>query len=63
MKYYDNLKVVYQIQTMLREWQQQDEEQRPAAAPGNPENNRKTDDRKLPVKASPEQSAEPTLKR
>jgi hypothetical protein len=34
---------------MLREWQQQDEEQRPAATPQN-----KTDDRKLPVKASPE---------
>jgi len=50
VKYYENLKVVYQIQTMLREWQQQDEEQKPAAAP---EINRKTDDRKLPVKASP----------
>jgi Putative zinc-finger len=64
VKYYDNLKVVYQIQTMLREWQQQDEEQRPAATPqNNQENNRKTDDRKLPVKASPEPIADPVLKR
>jgi hypothetical protein len=58
VKYYENLKVVYQIQTMLREWQQQDDEQ-PAATPGN---NRKTDDRKLPVKTSPAQIAEPDLK-
>ena len=58
VKYYENLKVVYQIQTMLRQWQQQDEEQRPAATP---DNNRKTDDRKLPVKTSPEQIAEPDL--
>jgi anti-sigma factor RsiW len=47
MKYYENLKFVYQIQTTLRDWQQQDEDQRPAndrktASP-------KTDDRKLPV--------------
>jgi hypothetical protein len=54
VKYYDNLKVVYQIQTMLREWQQQDTEQ--PAAP-------KTDDRKLPVKASPEHIDKPELKR
>ena len=34
VKYYDNLKVVYQIQTMLHEWQQEDEEaQRQKAAP------------------------------
>jgi hypothetical protein len=66
VKYYDNLKVVYQIQTMLREWQQQDEEQRPGQNNQAPQNNQpqsKTDDRKLPVKASPEQIAEPILKR
>jgi len=67
VKYYDNLRVVYQIQTMLREWQQQDEEQRPGVSQKNqaPQNNQqtKTDDRKLPVKASPEPSAEPVLKR
>jgi hypothetical protein len=45
VKYYENLKVVYQIQTLLRDWQQQVDEQKPAPA------ERKTDDRKLPVKA------------
>ena len=30
-KFYDNLKVVYQIQSTLREWQQRDDEQAPAA--------------------------------
>jgi hypothetical protein len=46
VKYYENLKVVYQIQTLLRDYQQQVDEQKPA--PADP---RKTDDRKLPVKA------------
>jgi len=52
VKFYDNLKIVYQIQTTLKEWQQQTEEQKPAAE--------KTDDRKLPVKppASPGAPAE-----
>jgi len=45
MKYYENLKVVYQVQTLLRDWQQQAEEQK-AAQPSEP----KPDDRKLPVK-------------
>ena len=45
VKYYENLKVVYQIQSLLREWQQQEDEQKPAAA-AQP----KADDRKLPVK-------------
>jgi hypothetical protein len=44
VKFYENLKVVYQIQTTLREWQQQDEDQKPASAP-------KTDERQLPVKS------------
>jgi hypothetical protein len=44
VKFYENLKWVYQIQTTLREWQQQDEDQR---------GSRKTDDRKLPVKQAP----------
>ena len=47
VKYYENLKVVYQIQTLLRDWQQQSEDRKPAA-PAQP----KTDDRKLPVKAA-----------
>ncbi len=45
VKFYENLKWVYQIQTTLREWHQQDEDQR---------SDRKTDDRKLPVKQAPE---------
>jgi hypothetical protein len=46
VKYYENLKVVYQIQTLLRDWQQQAEDQK-AAIPSE----QKADDRKLPVKA------------
>ncbi len=51
VKFYDNLKFVYQIQTTLREWQQQAEEQQPASDRETPD--RKTDERKLPVKATP----------
>ena len=50
VKYYDTLKFVYQIQTTLREWQQQDAEQRPAR---RRENGPRTDDHKLPVKSAP----------
>lgn len=57
VKYYENLKVVYQIQTLWREWQQQEEEQQPAAA----SEKQKIDDRKLPVRA-PGQGVEPDLK-
>jgi len=46
LKYYENLKVVYQVQTMLRDWQQSADELK-ASKPGEP----KADDRKLPVKA------------
>jgi len=46
VKFYDNLKIVYDIQTTLREWQQQDEEMRPAAAPPN----QGVDEHRLPVK-------------
>lgn len=45
MKYYENLKVVYQIQTLLRDWQQQAED------PKAKSSEQMTDDRKLPVKA------------
>ena len=41
VKFYENLKIVYQIQTTLKEWQQQSEEQKPVEKP---------DERKLPVK-------------
>jgi len=49
VKFYDNLKFVYQIQTTLREWQQQDEEQRG----GQSDSGGNTDDHKLPVKPAP----------
>lgn len=52
VKFYENLKFVYQIQSMLRDLQQQDEEQQPKAAPKTSE--RPADQRKLPVKAVPE---------
>jgi hypothetical protein len=52
VKFYENLKIVYQIQTTLKEWQQQTDEQKPAAV--------QPDERKLPVKppASPGAPAE-----
>jgi hypothetical protein len=46
VKFYENLKWVYQIQTTLREWQQQDEDLRSEPKP-------KPDERKLPVKQAP----------
>ncbi len=54
VKFYENLKFVYQIQTTLREWQQQDEGQPVAPNSSTP----KVDDRKLPV--SPAQSHDAT---
>ena len=47
VKYYENLKVVYQIQTLIREWQQQEDEQKPAA-----QSQPKVDNRKLPIKGT-----------
>ena len=48
VKFYENLKFVYEIQSTLHQWQrQQEEEQRPAASQDNPGAN--TDGRKLPV--------------
>jgi len=49
-KFYDNLKVVYQIQTTLRDWQQQEEERQPAAPARKPAYH---DERKLPVDSAP----------
>jgi Putative zinc-finger len=57
VKFYDNLKFVYQIQTTLREWQQQGEDQQSAPVQEAPE--RKTDEHKLPVKATPGQRGAP----
>ena len=50
VKFYDNLKFVYQIQTTLHEWQQQDEEQRPVKSR---KTGQTTDDHKLPAKSAP----------
>jgi hypothetical protein len=47
LKFYDNLKVVYQIQTTLRDWQQQQDEEERA----------RRDDHKLPVQ-TPEAAGE-----
>jgi hypothetical protein len=47
VKFYENLKLVYEIQSTLRQWQQQEEEQGPAAVQENPGGN--ADGRKLPV--------------
>jgi len=49
VKFYENLKVVYQIQTTLKEWQQQDADAAPADKP---------DEHKLPVK--PRGETQPT---
>jgi len=49
VKFYENLKFVYQIQTTLRDWQQQDEDRRAA----QPAAGGQADERKLPVKSTP----------
>ncbi len=55
VKFYDNLKVVYQVQSLLHEWQQQDEEQsQPAKPAGKPAAD--NDPHRLPVKSVPEKS-------
>src|SRR5262249_21735710 len=51
VKVYQNLKFVYKIQTTLKEWQQQSEDQKPPA--------QKSDDRKLPVKPPASTAAPP----
>ena len=50
VKFYENLKVVYQIQTTLKEWQQQDADTTPADKP---------DEHKLPVKPRGETAPAP----
>jgi hypothetical protein len=50
VKFYDNLKLVYQIQNTLHRWQQQDEEQHPAAGANN---SNAQDERKLPTTNTP----------
>jgi hypothetical protein len=57
--FYENLKFVYQIQTQLREWQQQQEEEQRAS--GDTEE-AKPDERKLPVKSAPAPGMAPGTK-
>ena len=57
VKFYNNLKFVYQIQTMLHEWQQQSEDESAVQKTSD----HKTDDRKLPVRTAPDQAV-PTQK-
>jgi hypothetical protein len=47
----ESLKIVYQIQTTLHEWQQQNTEQQPASPQATPD--RKTDEHKLPANSTP----------
>jgi hypothetical protein len=64
-KFYDNLKVVYEIQTTLKQWQQRTEDQaalgadspRGSAAAGG--SRQTTDDRRLPVHPLPQKQIEP----
>jgi hypothetical protein len=51
VKFYENLKFVYQIQSMLRDLQQQQDEEQPKA--GQKSSARPADERKLPVKTVP----------
>jgi anti-sigma factor RsiW len=54
VKFYDNLKVVYQMQSLLHEWQQQDEEEQRPAAKTTPAG--QLDLHKLPVKSDPQKA-------
>jgi len=50
VKFYESIKVVYQIQSKLRDWQQQqEEEQKPAAGAGKAN----AEDHRLPAKSPP----------
>jgi hypothetical protein len=53
-KFYDNLKFIYQIQTTLREWQQQSQETRTGSGGGDTSPSR-TEQRRVPVRTPPEQ--------
>ena len=58
VKFYDNLKFVYQIQTTLREWQQDQETQQPA--PESDQRQNKPDGHRLPVRNPGPDSARPS---
>jgi hypothetical protein len=50
LKFFDDLKIVYQIQTTIQKWQQQDEDRSAAEAQTSTP---PADDHKLPVKSAP----------
>jgi len=56
LKFYDNLKVVYQIQATLKEWQQKNEDQ-PATPAGTPRP--AVDEYRLPVHSLPQKTTDP----
>jgi hypothetical protein len=56
VKFYENLKFVYQIQSTLREWQQQQEEEQRLSGEAE---ERKSEERKLPLKSPPAQASGP----
>jgi hypothetical protein len=50
LKFYENIRFVYQLQSRLREWQQLQDEQR---ASGEEKQEEKRDERRLPVSPQP----------
>ena len=50
MKFYESIKFVYQIQTKLRDWQQQQEDEQRPAETGKA--GRNADEHRLPAKGS-----------
>jgi hypothetical protein len=52
VKFYENLRFVYQIQSRLREWREQQEQDAAAAAPADSGADSK-DERRLPVRGTP----------
>jgi hypothetical protein len=60
LKFYDNLKVVYEIQATLKEWQQRSEDQPgPAGTPPVGAPRETVDDYRLPVHSLPQETTEP----
>jgi hypothetical protein len=55
VKFYESIRLVYQIQSTLSEWQEQDQEPATAEEPAQ----QKADERRLPVKNAPPPAADP----
>ena len=58
-KYYDNLKFIYQIRATLRDWQQRAQETSEPKASGSQVQKPQTDQRRVPIKAPPEEERAP----